>query len=77
MRDFTHVILILLAREIVLFSRVLTNVETLRFEGKQDLVYYFPREQTLSVLLYNDEKIYQKHLYSYNNIVLCDKNSTK
>jgi hypothetical protein len=38
-RDFTHVILILLAREIVLFSRVLTNVETLRFEGKQDLVF--------------------------------------
>ncbi len=39
--------------------------ETLSFEGKQN---YFPREQTLSVLLYSDEIKIKK--YSYNNCIL-------
>jgi hypothetical protein len=51
--------LILLPREIVLFSRGSRPMfpetklrETLRVEEKQN---YFPKEQTLSVLLYSDE----------------------
>ncbi len=47
----------LLAREIVSF---VFPRDSLRFEGKQN---YFPREQTLSVLLYSDEIKIKKQLY--------------
>ena len=47
--------------------------ETLSFEAKQN---YFPREQTLSVLLYSDEiKITAKSIHT--TIAFCDKNNTK
>ena len=41
--------------------------ETLRFEGKQN---YFPREKTLSVLLYSDETNINIEQHSYNNICI-------
>jgi hypothetical protein len=50
--------------------------ETLRFEGKQN---YFPREQTLSALLCNNEQKSKYNKHADNNIhatiVFRDKNS--
>ncbi len=53
-------------------SFVFPRGSMLRFEGKQN---YFPREQTLSVLLYSDEIKIKKN--NHTTIVSCDKNNTK
>jgi hypothetical protein len=42
--------------------------ETLRFEGNK--INYFPREKTLSVLLYSDETNINIEQHSYNNICI-------
>ena len=45
--------------------------ETLRFDhSRENKTNYFPREKTLSVLLYSDETNINIEQHSYNNICI-------